>query len=304
MSIPVLVEDKKEKLIYINPLKRFVKPRWYLPNFQPSATPWIIPLAALGNSGDVPIEFDEGNGHAELWSAMAISDGPFEITILDQGRRYGWSNRAIQSGTLFGVVQRPFIFPETYFLNVEVGTRQLTVNLTDLSGAPNNVRLAFHGRAFLHKDTTDEIKEAMEAKFGDKEKTLLYFLMPQQPILAAAPGVPVNGEFVCPSDWPIEIRKLTAQSIPGGVPFDFTLVDGSNGRSYTNDNRLVLHSDMIFGNAQFPGIPYESLLLPRNWRLRFTLTNLGIAPANFYLTLSGVKVMIPKQSSPAVPVAV
>jgi hypothetical protein len=295
MSIPVLVEDKKKGVVFINPVKRFTAPRWYLPRFVNALglRQDIIPLTAGGNSGNVAVEFDEGNGHAELFAAVAISDGDFEITILDQGRKHGWQNRAIHSRTLFGNAQRPFIFPETYFLNVEKGTRQLTINLTDLSGAPNNVRLAFLGRAFFHKTANADVRQAIQKKFGLKERTLLYNLTTKDSISNLAPaGTGTPFEFVVPSDWPLEIIKMTAASIPAGTPFEMELKDYSNGRLYHQEG-LRVHSDLMWGNAEYPFIPFESMFLPRNWRITGTLWNLGAVNADFYFTLAAKQIRIP-----------
>jgi hypothetical protein len=294
MSIPVLVENKKKGVVFINPLKRFTDPRWYLPNAL-GATPSTISLLAGGNSGNIPIEFDEGNGHAELFALVALSDGDFLITIIDQGRKHGWMNRPIHSRTIFGDAQRPFILPSTYFVNVERGTRQITIQLTDLSGAPNDVRLGFQGRAFFHKTADAQVRKAIQKKYGLKERVLTYMLTTEQAVENVgnvAPNNEADMEFVVPSNWPLELDKMTVATDPADTPFEMELTDFSSGRKYAQEN-LRIHSDLMWGTPQFPFIPFESFFLPRNHRLTAKVWNLGAAPADFYFTFTGKQIKIP-----------
>ena len=153
MSTAVLIEDKKKNEIFLNEVKRFTAPRWFLPRAL-GATPYIITLAANGTSGPIPIEFDEANGHSEIFGLVSQSTGDYLIEIEDKGRNHRWQNRPVHNTTITGNAQRPYILPLSYFLNVSVGTRQLTVTFTDISGAPNDIRFAMQGRVFMYRQAT------------------------------------------------------------------------------------------------------------------------------------------------------
>ena len=308
MSIHVLLQRKdkktKEDIIYFNPTKRFVAPRWYIPNAQGSglagANPSMIVLPANQTSGNIPIEFDEGNGHAEIFGIVSESTGSYEITIIDQGRKHSWMNRPIQIDTIAGSAQRPFILPVTYFLNVEKGTRQLSVIVTDLSGNQNTIRLALVGRAFFIKQAPQDVRQAITRKFGIKERVLTYMLTTAQAQMAIATATQTRVEFIVPSDYPMELMKMTASSIDTttglAAPFEFEMIDYSSGRRYSQEN-LRIHSNLGWGNAQYPYIPFESFFLPRNYRLMMDYWSLAPNDANFYFTLTGSKVLIPKEQA-------
>jgi hypothetical protein len=298
MSIPVLVHNKKKGIIYFNPTKRFTAPRWYLPNAAGSgvagAVPSIIALAANGNSGNIPIEFDEGNGHAEIFAIVAESTGAFEFSLLDQGRKHNWQNRPIHNLTAAGVAQRPFILPVTYFLNVERGTRQITLNITDLSGAPNTIRFGLLGRAFFIKQAPQDVRTKIQNRFGMKERTLTYMLTTNQAQTAIAAATRTRAEFIVPSDYPLELMKMTVATDPANVDFDFELIDYSSGRRYSAEN-LRISRALGWGNAQYPHIPFESFFLPRNYRLQIDYWHTGVGATDFFFTLTGAKTMIPQE---------
>jgi len=282
---------------YLNPAKPFVKPAWFLPNNATAlpATPYQVTLAAGGTSGVIPVEFDEGTGHGEIFALVSEHTGAYEVTITDQGRKYQLMDRPIHADTICGSAAQPFILPLTYFVSVREGTRQLSLNFTDLSGAPNDIRFAMLGRRWLHREAPADVLETFHQRFAQLDRSLLYFTTTKDPLAAVAPGgAGTEFQVIAPSDAPLELMKLTAVTDPAGTPFEIELNEYGSGRSFSGD-RLRVHSNLMFGTPNFPSIPFESFFLPRNFRLIGRIYNLGLGAADFYLTWTGAKILRPDQ---------
>lgn len=99
-------------------------------------------LVALAGNG-------VGNAQVQVldWDFMALflvanSTGRFTAQVIDSGTKFQWSNQQIIDTNLFGTAQNPFPLLVPYTFKKR---GQIQVALTDLSGAPNNVRITIHG---------------------------------------------------------------------------------------------------------------------------------------------------------------
>ena len=272
----------------LDPIKKYTAPRWFKATTGAVITPYIIALGALGISGPVSVEFDAAAGDSELFGLVANATAAFDIRIVDPGRtNYEWSNRVINGNTIMGTSQLPYYLPETYFMDVaNGGKRQLTLYLTDLSGAPNNVRISFFGRTFFNRQAPAAIKKEYRKRIGDKERSRLHFLTSDQPITALGAGATVRGRFLVPSDWPFEMAKLTVDTLPAATPFEMEMWENGTSKRFSNMG-LRLHSTEMWGSGQLPFILPETKVLARNDFLEFDIWNLGANPTNFYLTIGG-----------------
>jgi len=279
---------------YIDPSKQFVTPGYFIPNNSQALplTPYIVNLAANGTSGWIPIEFDEGSGSPEIFAIVSTQTGDFLITILDGGDRYQWMNRPIHNLTISGNGQRPYYLPLTYPVDTRGGTRSISVQFTDISGAPNAIRFALRGRRFLQKQANADIQELWMRRAEHMDRSRPFFLTPDENLLAVAPGASVDFTLRAPSDAPLDLLKLTAATVPAATPFELSLREFGSGREYSQAN-LRIHSDHMFGTGQYPGIEFESFFMPKNFRILGTLWNLGVNPTDFYLTWAGGKIMRP-----------
>jgi len=288
MSLPVII--KKGDKLYVNPAKRFIKPYWL------TTTPETVALAANAVSGPIPFVIDESMGHMEIYYLVAQATGPFTFRIKDEGRNYYWSNREVHVDTVIGVAQRPFILPETYFLNASAGTRQLTIEMTDISGAPNNVRIALVGRRFTYKEAPQEVWQKFEDFYTTKERSNLFFLTTELPIAALAPGVAnlQNFDFWMTSDCFFEAIKFTYATVPAGALLDIRMWEFGSGRSFLPANTRTDINNM-FGSAQFPSIPPESYFFDRDYRVSGDIVNTGMVNCNVFLTITGRRVKYPEE---------
>lgn len=290
MSLPIIVKDEKSGKVYVNPAKRFVKPYWH------TTDPETVPLVANLGSGQIPMVVDESLGHFEIFYLQSVSTGPYLISIFDEGRKQFWQNRPVHIDTIAGVAQRPLILPETYFLNVSGGTRQLTYQFQDISGAANNVRFIAHGRRFMYKEAPQQIWKKFEDFYTTRERANLFFMTTEQNITTLVPGV-ANAqtfEFRVTSDAFFEALKFTYATFPPNIPLDIRLWEYGSGRPFLPANQRI-NVDNMFGSAQFPGIPCESYLFERDWRISGDVVNNGPVNCDVYLTIIGRRVKFPEE---------
>jgi len=308
MSLPSIIRKNKQvkdpktgqitqqQLIFTNPAKSFVKPYTLL--FSPAGNVDTFTIAAgLGVSGPVPMIIDDASGHFEAFYFMSAQTNPYTIMIKDEGKSCTLMNRPVHIDTIAGTAQRPFILPETYFLNVSGGNRQLTVEMSDISNvAGNAIRFAMHGRRFVFKEAPLEIFQKFQSTFLTRERGNVFFLTTQQPIATLVPGAAnlQNFEFRMTSDAMFEAIKFTYATWPTGVPLDIRMWEYGSGRSFAP---TLIRTDInnMFGSAQFPMIPAESYLFERDRRVVGEIVNTGALNCDVYLTITGRLIKYPEE---------
>lgn len=289
---------------YINPTKKHVRPFWLTPF---NVSDQALVLQAAGTPGDtvklVPFEVDT-QGHFELAYAMYVathnSDGSaannFTIQIFDGGNNNkGLQNDEIHVATTAGIAKRPFIWPESYFVNTQTAKRTIFMTFRNLDAQAITVRWAFHGRRWYHKEAPANVSEAIQKRFERMEKTYTYFMTLQgirgtTPEGANNPAVTLSaGEqlienaapfFKATDDADAEVHKLTAFSTG---PFEFQLRERQSGRILSNG---FIHVNTGMGDGQFPFVWSESLLLERNYEILFEVHDLSNAQNIIWPTLT------------------
>jgi len=285
---PKTKQQVTQKVIFVNPAKRYVKPFWQ------TTDPGVVTVAANGNSGIVPMTIDQSTGHFEVFYFEYEADGPFTIQIFDEGNRTFLMNRPVHINTIAGNGRRPFILPETMFINVARGTRQLSVILYDLSGASNDIQFAMVGRRFIFKEAPIEVFQTFDEYYGDKERTNLFFLTTSKAIESLAPNTPTDYEFRVTSDSFFEVIKNMAASDPVDANFNITLKEYGSGRTFSPEGTPI-RRDLIFGNGQYPHIFPESYLFERDYRILAQITNLEAVDIDVYLTMCGRRIKYPEE---------
>jgi hypothetical protein len=291
---------------YINPTKRHVRPFWLLPKL---ASEQAITLQPAGMAGDrvqgIGFEVDT-QGHFEIAYAMfTAQDGlgnpasNFLVEIFDGGNNLkGLQNTELHAVAVAGTAKRPFIWPETYFLNTQNAPRTLFMNFRNLSNVAITIRWGFHGRRWYHLEAAPEVQRAINEKFERMEKTYTYFLTlslngypPSTPEGANAPGITLAAgetlqENSAPFFWATneadtEIHKLTYFSTG---PFEFQLREAESGRTLSNGWVQVNNG---WGDGEFPFVLPETFLMERNYKVLFEVHDLSGATNVIYPVLTG-----------------
>lgn len=275
--------------VYINPAKRHVKPYW-LTTEAITIPPEIVVLAAGATSPPITMPIDT-QGHFEAFYSMADRTGAATILLFDPGTNRFLMNREIHIDTIvsggggagvaagFGAA-RPFIWPESYFFNVEDAGRAVIATFRDLSGAPNNIRFTLHGRRFYTKESPPEVYQKMYEYFGRKERTNIYFLTTDAAALIPAGGVLASTARVT-DEADFEIYKVNVVS---DGAFTFRLRDVATNRTLSNG---VISNTIGSGVAEFPFIFPEPWLVERNYQIGIEMTDLSAAPNNVFMTFIG-----------------
>lgn len=269
--------------IYINPAKRHVRPYWLTSQAPATPTPQIVSIPAGGTTPPIPFPIDT-QGHFEIFYTMFQATDPrVEINIFDPGTRRNLMNRGIRLPTIAGTATRPFYWPESYFLNVDNGPRELQVSFTDFSGAPNDVRLVFYGRRLYQNEAPPAVQEEMIRYFASKERTNVYFLTTENAITVPALGIlsgPTAPVFQATDEASTEVMKM---SIVNDGAFEFQLREQRNNRTLSNNPVHVVDG---WGTGQFPFVLQETFLIERNYDVDFEITDLSGAENNIFATMT------------------
>jgi hypothetical protein len=278
--IPTFLK-RKDGSIYINPVKRHVRPFW-LTSQGPGPTPQVVAIPAGGTTNPIPYPVDI-QGSFEIFYIMFEADDPrIDVNIFDPGTRRSWSNRPIRLGTIAGTATRPFYLPESYLLNTDNGPRDLQVTFTDVSGAPNNVRMVFYGRRLYQNEAPPDVQEEMVKYMQKKERTNVYFLTSRDPITIPPLGIlsgPTAAIFEATDEADTEVMKTTF--VADGL-FTFQLRELRSNRTLGN-NPIISTSG--WGTGQFPFVFQETFLIERNYDVAFELTDLSGESNNVFPTM-------------------
>lgn len=266
--------------VWINPAKRYVKP--YALVTAPNQT-----ITVAGGSSSPPITLPiDTQGHFELFYAVCDRTGPATMTIYDPGRSAFLMNREIHIDTIVSGLsgtggQRPFIWPESYFMNVEDAGRALVVQFRDLSNEDNDIRLMFEGRRFYTKESPPDIYEKMYQYFGRKERTNVYFLTTDSDVTLPSASTETSAFARVTDEADFEIFKIC--SVSDG-PYEWNIRDTGTGRILSNGWTT---NTQRTGTAEYPFIFVEPLLVERNYQLQINFRNLSGVTNRVWFTMIG-----------------
>ena len=267
----------------INPVKPFVRGYW-IPGVAPNGS--IAPVVPA--NGQVKLDFIiDSQGDFDWAYILGTSTGAYVVTFFDVGKQRNLMNIPIHSSNIVGSGQRPFKLPEPYFFNVGSSQRNMQCTIRDISGLPNTVRLSIYGRRFYTNEADPDVAVEIRKNLGEGERAYTYFLAPLEG--DATTGAPP----ACPA---LGVQNLTLQSDAGSDteltkvmmastgPFTARILDHSKNKFLQSD---VVHSNMMFGNAEFPFIFADSFLLERQKFMIFQITDLSGAPNTIYIAGAG-----------------
>lgn len=117
----------------------------YPQTLQPNDYPLVL---AANGTGTTTLTISGGNRYV-LETLRAWSTGAFLCMIRDGAGDVALMQKAMHSANLFGTAQRPgFISEHGWEIQPNVGVRELTLELTDLSGSTNTVYIDFVGHRY------------------------------------------------------------------------------------------------------------------------------------------------------------
>lgn len=216
----------------------------------------------------------------------------FMVTIFDPEYRPVLMNREIHARTLaagfgsaglgagFGAsidsaAGRPFVWPETFFMEPTAGGKALFIGFRNLTTYPIKIKWAFHGVRYYDPKPFEKAIQEKQRFFGNGRISWPYFYTTDTDVLLGS-GVSREYDIRITDEADIEIFKMNHYS---DYPFLWRFQEKAGKRFMDSAGPGVagaangIHSDFGWGDAEFPFIPFETLYLEQNSKLKLVLTN-------------------------------
>lgn len=177
---------------------------------------------------------------------------------------------------------RPLVWPESFFLDPSRGGKALFMGFRNLSIYPITVRWAFHGVMYYSDGEYEARLKERSAMYGMNKQVLPYFYTTDTNVRLAA-GETFDFDLRITDEADLEVFKLNKYS-----DFDFLWrFQEKQGKRYLDTAGLSaagapngVHSELGWGDAEFPFIPFETLYFDRNSKLKIQFTNSLTAEMN------------------------
>ena len=285
MSIALFLRDKKTGLVYLNELKKYVRPYWLVP--QDIGNRGFLAVPANTQRHCIFTPDQNGPFEGTYLTADVPSGGQMSVRINIPGLQRDLMNRAVLLQTIFTPTpggQNPFIIPETLWLEP---TESVITYFTDLSGAANSVRPMIHGRQFALRQARAGLATKFMAKRRLQRKvTMPFWFTTEQAVALAAGAAAIRANMQVSEEGHFVAYKITAWSTG---PFEYRILDSESGAS--------LSGAVYMSNTQATGIAAFPYILPEPWfiekgrllNLEFNNNNAGGAN-NIFLTISGRRI--------------
>jgi len=289
MGVPTFLKNEQTRLIYLNPLKKFVKPFWLVPQDVNNTGN----LAVGANTAQPMILRNDQQGPFEGFYATVQHNGDMLVRINDTGMQRDLMNRDVHVDTIFTPApggQSPFIFPESLWMDAG-STLQLT--FTDISGVGQSVRPVIHGRKFYLRSAPRGIgTNVLARRERERRVSTPYFYTTDVAVALTAGQTGLQVPLTVSQEGHFEARKITVVSTGA---FDFRISENRNGINLAG--AIFTSSVSCGGIASFPYIFPESWLIERNTQLTVEFNNVFPGVNTIFFTISGRRIYDEQYSS-------
>jgi hypothetical protein len=251
--------------------------------------PVIFPIDQKG-----PVEIVYSQFHA-FFAAGPQAGQPadnFMVVIFDPEYRPLLMNREVHATTIAGgwgsslgvgfgsalssAGGRPFVWPETFFMDPERGGKALFMGFRNLNTQPIKVRWAFHGVRYWHPQPFEEAVKKKELMYGSGRISFPYFYTTDTDVRLAA-GASFSFDIRLTDEADVEIFKLMRRA---DFPFLWRIEEKTGTRFLDSAGAVGVagapngvHSDFGWGDAEFPFFTFESMYYERNFKVKLVLVN-------------------------------
>lgn len=290
MGVPTFLKNETTGVVYLNPLKKFVKPYWLVP--QDINNVGRLTVGALASQPMV-LRNDQ-QGPFEGFYATVQHNGDMLVRLQDTGMQRDLMNRDVHIDTIFSPApggQSPFIFPESLWM--DAGSTILAT-FTDISGVQQTVRPVIHGRKFYLRSAPRGIgNNVLARRERERRVSTPYFYTTDVAVAMTAAQTGLQVPLTVSQEGHFEARKITVVSTG---PFDFKISENRNGINLAG---AIFTSNVSCGGiSSFPYIFPESWLIERNTQLTIEFNNTFAGGANnIFFTISGRRIYDEQYSS-------
>jgi len=299
-AIPPMVRDPRTGKVVVNELKRYVKP-YTMVTDQPTIT-----LAANAISDPIPMLIDN-KGHFEVYSAFFTSQRAegFTVKLFDAKGRPILMNREVHVGTIAsggGVntgqevftattsAGRPFVWPESFFMNSEENGTMIVAQFRNLSSSQNVIRFGLHGLRWYHLHAPDRIAQRIERIYRDKVRTMPFFYTTEQRIVLTGSGTASEDMRFTDEAWTEWVKSMRVST----GRFNCRIIEKASRKRFME---IEVRDTLVFGNGEFPFLMWEPVLFEPNYKLTFELTDLSGSSNTIWITLGCRKILSDPQET-------
>jgi len=249
--------------------------------------PVIFPI---DNKGPFEICYSSFRAFSVVSSQLIPTD-QFLVVIFDPGFRPLLMNREIHARTMAGgfgdpkgagfspaianAGGRPFVWPETYFMEPEEEGKALFMGFRNLTQNPIQVQWTFHGLRYYDLHPYEEALKEREAMIGKGRVSFPYFYTTDTDVVLDI-GQQKDFDVRLTDEADVEIFKMTAFS---DFPFLWRIMEKAGERFLDTAGQGVagaangVHSDLGWGSGEFPFIPFETMYFEQNYKVILRLSN-------------------------------
>ena len=283
-SIPLFLRRKKDNLVFLNELKRYV-------------APWQLTPQNIGNRGILPVLLltaqpcvftpDQNGPFEGMYLTCELANQLMMVRINDAAYSRDLMNRDVLATTIMTPLaggQNPFVLPESLWLEQR---HNLIATFTDFSGAANTARPVVHGRKFWLRQARAGLADRfLQQRRTQRKITTPYFYTTDQAVTLAAAAAGIRAPITITEEGHFVAYKITCWS---DGPFEFKLLDGETG--------IAISGTVFISNLQGTGTAANPYVLPEPWfveksrQLILEMNNFNALSANrIFFTVSGRRV--------------
>lgn len=312
--------------IQVDPAKKDIVPFWLTTEPEEITVPAAIemcqgklaggiveqPVAMpIDNKGPFEVVYSSFNAIFTAGPNVGQPTDQFTVIIFDPEFRPLLMNREIHARTIGGgfgsspfgntfgsgaipsAGGRPFVWPETFFMEPTLGGKALFMGFRNLNTYPIKIRWTFAGVRYYHLRSYERAIREKECVYGKGRISWPYWYTTDTDVRLLG-GESREFDIRMTDEADVEIVKMTHFS---DFPFLWRLQEKAGKRFLDSSGPGVggviggVHSDFGWGDGEFPFIPFESLYLERNYKLILQLSNSLTSNANrIFATLSCRKI--------------
>lgn len=300
-QIPTFVRDPRGRVL-INPAKDYMRPF----EFRMDSPNAIITLAAGEQLGpflmtarhDGPIEVFYIKANVYNSADVPVTTTDMRVLIehpgkMGTGKQY--MNRPIRLFTIVGDAGRPYVLPETIFIQAQ---QSLNWTFFNDDSAERKVEIVCGSVKFYPQRATPKIAEDLLSYMDRRERTYTYWQTTDEAVVIDASDTDFDAFFTSPDDADLEIFKLTAH---GDGAFRAQIKDGQTDEGITVGK---VHGSLLFGGrvvtALSGGLGGSGGMYPARWpttwlqrrsvKGQFVIDNLTAQENELSLVLGGRKI--------------
>ena len=299
-GVPTLLQDPRTKSIYINPLKRYVKPFWL------TTEPYEITLPAGGVSQPIPMTIDN-KGHFEVIGAFYESSQAegFWVRMTDAANKKLLTNREVHVSTFaagggvttnysaFGPDSsggRIYRWPDSFWLKVDERGRAIHAVFRNLAPVSNTIRFVLYGFRWYHSLADQRLADQIEALYNERRKIEPFFYTTDQ-FVKLARGQSAEFDIRFTDGMKTEWIKSTSASTG---TFDVLIEEKTTRKGFMTH---PTPSDVVFGQGELPFGLWESALFEENTKLTLSLTNTHPGDNTIWITLGCRHILLSENRS-------